>query len=77
MISKFIEPLPFLSALFFGLMMCYVMTPVPQIVFRHPTPENVKDIIYQDDSDNCYKYEVDEVKCPSNKDSIKQHPVNN
>ena len=23
------------------------------------------------------KDEVDEVKCPSNKDSIKQHPVNN
>jgi hypothetical protein len=77
MLSKCIEPFPFFMAIFFGLMMCYVMTPVPQIVFRHPTPENVKDIIYQDDSENCYKYEVDEVKCPSNKDSIKQHPVNN
>tara|TARA_B100000941_G_C28151239_1_gene372607 strand:- start:88 stop:321 length:234 start_codon:yes stop_codon:yes gene_type:complete len=77
MLSKYIEPFPFFMALFVGLMMCYVMTPAPQIVFRHPTPENVDDIIYQDGSDNCYKYEVDEVKCPSNKESIKQHPVDN
>ena len=77
MLSKYIEPFPFFMAIFFGLMMCYVMTPAPQVVFRHPTPENVKDTIYHDDSDNCYRYEVDEVKCPSNKDSIKQHPVNN
>ncbi len=77
MLSKYIEPFPFFMALFVGLMMCYVMTPAPQIVFRHPTPENVDDIIYQDGSDNCYKYEVDEVKCPSNREGIKQHPVDN
>ena len=77
MLSKYIEPFPFFMAIFFGLMMCYVMTPVPQIVFRHPTPENVKDIIYQDDSDNCYKYQVDEVKCPTDANKIKEHPVNN
>ena len=77
MLSKIIEPFPFFMAIFVGLMMCYVMTPAPQVIFRHPTPENANDTIYHDDSDNCYKYEVDEVKCPSNKDSIKQHPVNN
>ena len=45
MLSKYIEPFPFFMAIFFGLMMCYVMTPAPQVVFRHPTPENVKDTI--------------------------------
>mgnify|MGYP001200627146 CR=1 FL=1 len=61
MLAKYIEPFPFFMAIFFGLMMCYVMTPAPQIVFKHPTPENANDVIYHDESDNCYKYEVDEV----------------
>ena len=77
MITKFIEPFPFFAAIFFGLMMCYILTPTPRIVFKHPTPENVNDVIYKDNSNNCYKYEVDEVKCPKNKDLIKQHPINN
>tara|TARA_B100000768_G_C11017712_1_gene264785 strand:+ start:27 stop:260 length:234 start_codon:yes stop_codon:yes gene_type:complete len=77
MIAKFIEPFPFFAALFFGLMMCYILTPTPKIVIRHPSPENVNDIIYKDKSDNCYKYEVDEIKCPKDKDSIKKHPIDN
>lgn len=77
MIVKFIEPFPFFAALFFGLMMCYILTPIPKIVIRHPTPENVDDIIYKDKSDNCYKYEVDEIKCPKDKDLIKKHPIDN
>ena len=27
--------------------------------------------------DNCYKYEVDEVKCPINNIGVKEHPINN
>ena len=77
MLSKYIEPFPFFMAIFFGLMMCYVMTPVPQIVFRHPTPENANNTVYHDESDNCYKYEVDEVKCPKDKSKIKKQPIDN
>ena len=76
-ISKYIEPFPFFIALFFGLMMCYIMTPPPKIVYKHPTPENVNDLIYKDNSDNCYKYEVDEVTCPKNKNEIIDHPIDN
>ena len=46
-------------------------------IFKHPTPENVDDIIYKDESENCYKYEVDEVKCPANNLGVKEHPINN
>ena len=77
MLNKVIEPLPFFAALFFGLMMCYILTPPPQIIFKHPTPENASDTIYRDNNDNCYKYEVDEVKCTANKNEIKEHPVEN
>ena len=78
MISKlgeYILPLPFFISLFFGLLMCYVLTPPPTIVFRHPTPDNL-DTIYKDNSHNCYKYELDMVECPKNKSKIKNHPIN-
>ena len=75
--SNYIAPLPFFIALFFGFLMVYITAPEPKIVFKHPTPENVDDVIYQDGSDNCYKYQVDEVKCPTDANKIKEHPVNN
>lgn len=76
-LSNYILPFPFFIALFVGLMLCYVLTPPPEVVFKHPTPENAKDLIYQDNSDNCYKYEVDEVSCPTDPSKIKQQPINN
>ena len=56
--------------------MVYITAPEPRIVFKHPTPENVQNNVYNEDEDTCYKYEVDEVKCPSNPKEIKEHPVN-
>ena len=32
--------------------------------------------VYNLDHDTCYKYEVDEVTCPTDKNKIKEHPVN-
>ena len=76
-LKKYILPLPFFIALFFGFLMVYVTAPEPRIVFKHPNPDNVDNNIYQEDEEgeNCYKYEVDEVKCPVNKNIIKEHPV--
>lgn len=76
--SNYIAPLPFFIALFFGFLMVYITAPEPKIVFKHPNPDNVDRNVYNDneDEDVCYKYEVDEVKCPNNKKLIKEHPVN-
>ena len=76
-INNYILPFLFFIALFIGFMMCYALTPPPKVVFRYPTPENAKDTIYQDKSSNCYKYEVDEVECPEDKNLIKENPINN
>ena len=74
--SKYILPLPFFIALFVGFLMVYITAPEPRIVFKHPTPDNVQNNIYNEDEDTCYKYEVDEVNCPSDPKEIKEHPVN-
>ena len=75
-LSDYILPFPFFIALFIGLMMVYILTPEPQVVFKHPNPNNVDSTIYQNDVDDCYKYEVKEVKCPSDKSKIKDTPIN-
>ena len=76
--SNYIVPLPFFISLFFGFLMVYITAPEPKIVFKHPNPDNIDRNIYNDNEDEgvCYKYEVDEVKCPNNKKLIKEHPVN-
>lgn len=75
--SNYILPFPFFLALAVGLLMCYVLTPPPRIVFKHPNPENAGKTVYKDNSDNCYKYKVDKVPCPKDKNKIKEHPIDN
>ena len=45
-----------------GFLLVYVLQPKPNIVIRYPTPENLENIIYTDDSGLCYKYEAQEIK---------------
>ena len=73
-LGEYILPLPFFISLFIGFMMCYILTPPPNIVFRHPTPENTN-LVYKDESNGCYKYEVDMIECPKDKSKIKNTPI--
>ena len=70
-----LDPLAFLLAFAVGIFMCYITFPKPKIIIRHPTPNNVNDIIYNDDRNSCYKYEAKIVKCPKDKSKIKKHPL--
>lgn len=71
MINKYIIPFYFFIALFIGLFVAYVSTPVPDVIIQYPTPENAGKIIYKDDADVCYKYKAEEVSCPKDKSKIK------
>ena len=52
----------FMITLGIGFFFIYVLQPKPNIVIRYPTPENLENIIYTDDSGLCYKYEAKEIK---------------
>ena len=71
MILKYIIPFYFFIALFIGLFIAYISTPVPDIIIKYPTPQNAGKIVYKDDSDVCYKYKVEEVSCPKDKSRVK------
>ena len=69
-----IDPKWFFLSLALGLLIVYCSTPVPDIIIKYPTPENASDMIFNDDSDNCYKFTTNEVECP-NKDLINEIPI--
>ena len=70
-----IHPLAFVISLCIGLLFCYIFNPTPELIIKYPTPENVHDMVYEDDADNCYKFTSEEVTCPKNKGDINDIPV--
>jgi hypothetical protein len=65
----------FLLSLFIGLFVVYSFSPKVEIIYKYPTPENCKNNIYKDISDNCYKYVSKEVDCPNNPKLIEKIPI--
>ncbi len=63
---KYIEPFYFFMALFIGMFLVYISTPVPDIVIKYPLPDEVDNIVYKDEADTCYKYNITEVNCGNN-----------
>lgn len=73
-ILKIINFKYFLLALLFGLLFMYLNDDRKKIIV-YPTPSNLNNVEYKDVADNCFKYNLKEVKCPSNKSTIKNIPV--
>jgi len=69
--TNFIDPNAFFISLAIGLLIFYVLAPQKRIVIKYPNPENAGKIVYKDESDNCFKFKAEEVKCPSDKSKIK------
>ena len=70
-----IEPFYFIVALAVGLLLCYLITPTPDVIIKYPTPENAGKTIYTDDAENCFKFVSTEVPCPSTKKDIHKIPM--
>tara|TARA_Y100000389_G_scaffold65622_2_gene61749 strand:+ start:2233 stop:2463 length:231 start_codon:yes stop_codon:yes gene_type:complete len=64
----------FLLALFIGLIYMYFNDDRKKIII-YPTTSNFDKIEYKDRADNCFKYNLKEVKCPAKKTTIKNIPI--
>ena len=62
---QFIDFRIFLVALAIGLFYIYVLDDEKQKIIIYPTPDNVNEYQYKDKSDNCFSYEMNEIKCPT------------
>jgi hypothetical protein len=70
-----IRPLWFFAAFAVGLLMCYVMTPPPEVVVKFPSPYNAGKVVYKDKAQNCFVYNSDEVACPKDRAHVRPQPV--
>ena len=75
MLDKFINPVVFIIAFIISVGVVYIIHPEPVKVYKFPNPENAGKYTYQDENKNCYKYESNEVKCPSDPSLIMEHPL--
>ena len=70
-----IQPLWFFLAFGIGLLICYILTPSPEVVVKFPSPYNAGNVVYRDKADTCFTYSANEVACPRDKSTIKMQPV--
>lgn len=71
----YIDTRVFLIALTIGLFLVYITTPQPEVIVKYPTPENADKLVFEDDSDNCYKFTTSEVTCPNDSSKISNIPI--
>tara|TARA_Y100000996_G_C22510495_1_gene638169 strand:- start:16 stop:264 length:249 start_codon:yes stop_codon:yes gene_type:complete len=72
---KFIDFRVFIISLAFGLFLSYVTSSSPNVIYVYPTPDNLKQIQYEDEGGTCYNFTSSEVKCPSDNSKIRKYPV--
>lgn len=75
MFFKYISFRVFFVSLSIGLLFAYLSAPTPTIIHVYPTPDNVNKVEYVDKANNCFTFASTEVKCPSNRSSIKNIPI--
>lgn len=65
----------FLLAFAVGLLVCYVMTPPPEVVVKFPSPYNAGKVVYKDKAGTCFAYKADKSTCPKDKGAVKPQPI--
>ena len=70
-----LDPFVFILSFGIGFFIVYIFGPRPTVLYQYPTPQNTKEIVYQDDLQNCYQYSSEQVSCPKDKKLIQQIPV--
>jgi hypothetical protein len=73
--SKYIDLRLFLISLAVGVLLVYVYQPTPTIIYVYPTPDNVDKLLFKDKAENCFRFEANEVKCPTDASQISTVPV--
>jgi hypothetical protein len=66
---------PFIIGFVLGFIGIYIMRPDSKIIYRYPTPENVKNTTYRDVNGICYSYNTEKVDCDKNAGTLAEYPL--
>jgi hypothetical protein len=75
MLGKYINFPVFLVSLAIGILFVYLFQPELNVIYVYPTPDNQNKILYKDKTENCFKFNAEEVECPDDKTKIKNIPI--
>jgi len=65
----------FLISFAIGIFFVYTLGPEMKTILIYPSPENVNQVLFKDKADNCFYFQPEEVKCPSDKSKITSIPI--
>ena len=75
MLLEYISLPIFLISFAIGLLFVYMFGPEIKTIYVYPTPENVDKILYKDKAENCFKFEEENIECPSDLSKISDIPM--
>lgn len=75
MISKYVSIPVFIISFIVGLLFIYILGEDRKIIYKYPSPENYKNILFKDKSEQCFQFKPVETNCPINPLSIKVVPI--
>ena len=74
---KFIDFRIFLISLAIGLFYIYISGDNKKVLIIYPTPDNINEYQYKDKTNNCFSYELNEVKCPTDSNLLHNVKIQN
>ena len=75
-ISKYINKKAFLISFAVGLLYIYLTDDYKKVIVVYPTPMNIDKQLYVDKANNCFKYNLQEDVCSTNKKDYVNVDVN-
>jgi hypothetical protein len=72
---KHFKLIPFIGGIGIGILLFFFYKTPPQIVYKYPHPDTVKDRVYRDKDGICYSYTSLEVDCDKNEETLKEYPL--
>ena len=74
-VVKYIDFKWLLISLAIGIFLVYIWNPEPTVIFVYPNQENSNKLQVKDLTDNCFKFNAEEVDFPDDKTKIKNIPI--
>jgi hypothetical protein len=75
MLLDYISVPVFLASFALGLFFVYVLGPSLKTIYVYPNPDSVDKVLFQDKAGACFRFEEQEVSCPSDSSLLSMLPI--